>query len=84
MAYIDKIYGTREQRRELKRFIRRSRLPGHVRRAFYRNFYAVGSPVVCNLPTRLDRVLWRLPGLPAWVRERLVEQYGAEGPGGER
>ena len=33
MAAIDKIYGTRAQRRELKRLIRRSRLPGYRKRA---------------------------------------------------
>ena len=33
MAGIDRIYGTLEQRRELKRFIRRLRIPGYRKRA---------------------------------------------------
>ena len=75
MAGIDKIYGSREQRRELKRFIRRLRLPGHVKRAMYRCFYPAGYPALTNFPVWTDRLLWRQPALPAWVRERLAEQY---------
>ena len=77
MAAIDKIYGTREQRRELKRFIRRSRLPGYRKRALYRYFYPPSDAygALTNFPTRADRWLWRQPRLPEWARERLREQY---------
>ena len=85
MAAIDKIYGTLEQRRELKRFIRRLRIPGYRKRALYRNFYSIGNgAMLTSFTCEQDRFLWRQPGLPKWVRERLVEQYGAEGPGGGR
>ena len=80
MAGIDKIYGTPQQRRELKRFIRRLRLPGHIKRAFYRRFYPVGYGALTSFAGWMDRLLWRQGALPAWVRERLREQYnGAPG-----
>ena len=75
MAGIDKIYGSRERRRELKRFIRRLRLPGYVKRGMYRFFCPVGSPALTNFPVWADRLLWKQPTLPGWVRERLTEQY---------
>ena len=76
MAGIDKIYGTREQRRELKRFIRRLRIPGYRKRALYRNFYPVGNgAMLTSFTCEQDRFLWKQPGLPAWARERLAEQY---------
>ena len=76
MAGIDKIYGTRAQRRELKRFIRRSRLPGYRKRALYRYFYPPSDAcgALTNFPTWADRWLWRQPRLPEWARERLREQ----------
>ena len=78
MAGIDKIYGTLEQRRELKRFIRRLRIPGYRKRALYRYFYPPSDAYgpLTNFPTSVDRWLWWQPGLPAWARERLQEQYG--------
>ena len=76
MAGIDKIYGTREQRRELKRFVRRLRLPGYRKRALYRNFYSIGNgAMLTSFTCEQDRFLWRQEGLPAWVRDRLREQY---------
>ena len=79
MAGIDRIYGTCEQRRELKRFIRHLRLPGHVKRGMYRYFCPVGDGALANFPAWADRLLWRQPTLPAWVRERLTEQHGGRG-----
>lgn len=77
MAAIDKIYGTREQRRELKRFIRRLRLPGYRKRALYRYFYPPSDEygALTNFPTWADGLLWRQARLPEWVRERLNDQY---------
>ena len=76
MAGIDKIYGTLEQRRELKRFIRRLRIPGYRKRALYRNFYPVGNgAMLTSFTCEQDRFLWKQARLPAWVRERLAEQY---------
>lgn len=75
MAAIDKIYGTIEQRRELKRFIRRLRIPGHVRRAMFRRFYPVGYSALTNFPGWADRLLWKQKGLPKWVRDALEWQY---------
>ncbi len=77
VAAIDKIYGTREERRELKRFIRRSGLPGYRKRALYRYFYPPSDAYgpLTNFPTSVDRWLWRQAGLPLWVRERLKAQY---------
>ena len=75
MAAIDKIYGTRAQRRELKRYIRRLRLPGYVKRGIYRRFYPVGHPALTNLAVSQDRLLWKQPTLPPWVRERIEDQY---------
>ena len=76
MAAIDKIYGTRAQRRELKRLIRRSGLPGYRKRALYRSFYSIGNgAMLTSFTCEQDRFLWRQPGLPAWARERLAEQY---------
>jgi hypothetical protein len=75
MAGIDKIYGSREQRRELKRFIRRLRLPGNVKRRIYRCFYPPGFSALANFQCWIDRLLWKQPELPAWVRERLANQY---------
>ena len=46
MAAIDKIYGSRE----LKRFIRYLRLPGHNKRGMYRYFYPVGYDAMTNFP----------------------------------
>ena len=80
MAAIDKIYGTREQRRELKRFIRRSGLPGYRKRALYRYFYPPSDAYgpLTNFPAWADRWLWRQVGLPEWVRQRLREQYAGQ------
>ena len=76
MAGIDRIYGTLEQRRELKRFIRRLRIPGYRKRALYRSFYPIGNGAMLTSFTReQDRFLWQQPGLPKWVRERLAFQY---------
>ena len=76
MAGIDRIYGTLEQRRELKRFIRRLRIPGYHKRALYRNFYPIGNgAMLTSFTCAQDRFLWRQPGLPAWARERLEDQY---------
>lgn len=75
MAGIDKIYGSRQQRRELKRYIRRLRLPGHVKRALYRRFYPVGFSALTNFCGWMDRLLWKQKDLPDWVRERLAFQY---------
>ena len=75
MAAIDKIYGTREQRRELKRFIRHLRMPGYRKRALYRRFYPVGHPALTNFTAAQDRFLWRQAGLPAWARKQIEEQY---------
>ena len=76
MAGIDRIYGTLEQRRELKRFIRRLRIPGYRKRALYRRFYSIGNgATLTSFTCEQDRFLWRQPGLPKWVRERLAFQY---------
>lgn len=75
MAGIDKIYGTRAERRELKRFIRRLRLPGYVKRAMFRRFYPVGMSPITNLECWMDRLLWKQSALPWWVRERIEFQY---------
>ena len=76
MAGIDKIYGTREQRRELKRFIRRLRIPGYRKRALYRNFYSIGNGVMLTSFTcEHDRFLWKQARLPTWVRGRIAQQY---------
>lgn len=76
MAGIDKIYGTQTQRRELKRFIRRLRIPGYRKRALYRNFYPIGNgEMLTSFTCAQDRFLWRQSGLPAWARERIAEQY---------
>ena len=76
MASIDRIYGTLEQRRELKRFIRRLRIPGYQKRALYRNFYPIGNgKMLTSFTQEQDRFLWRRPGLPVWVRERIAAQY---------
>ena len=80
MAAIDKIYGTLEQRRELKRFIRRLRIPGYRKRALYRYFYPPSDAYgpLTNFPTWADRWLSRQAGLPEWVRERLREQRAGQ------
>ena len=75
MAGIEKIYGTPEQRRELKRFIRRLRLEGHVKRAMFRCFYPVGFSALTNFDCWMDRLLWKQPYLPAWVKARIQWQY---------
>ena len=79
MAAIDKIYGTREQRRELKRFLMR-----HRKRTWLKYLYPVksqrwtdGVAAISNFPTEIDHWLWRRCQL-AWVRERLAYQYGWE------
>ena len=76
MAGIDKIYGTLEQRRELKRFIRRLRIPGYRKRALYRYFYPPSDAYgpLTSFPAWADRLLWRQAELPDWVRARLAEQ----------
>lgn len=82
MAAIDKIYGTRAQRRELKRFIRRLRLPGYRKRLLYRYFHAPSDiyGALTNFPSWADRLLWRQPGLPEWVRKRMREQCSSLPP----
>lgn len=76
MAAIDKIYGTREQRRELKRF-----LMCHRKRAWLKYLYPVksqrwtdGVAAISNFPIEVDRWLWRHCGL-GWVKARLSDQY---------
>ena len=76
MAAIDKIYGTREQRRELKRFLMR-----HRKRTWLRYLYSVesqrwtsGTAAISNFPREVDRWLWKHCPL-AWVRESLAVQY---------
>lgn len=76
MAAIDKIYGTREQRRELKRFLMR-----HRKRAWLRYLYPVksqrwtnGVAAISAFPIEIDRWLWRHCGLE-WVQARLADQY---------
>ena len=80
MAGIDKIYGTRAQRRELKRLIRRSGLPGYRKRALYRYFYPPSDAhgPLTNFPVWADRWLWRQRGLPEWARQRLLEQCAGQ------
>lgn len=75
MAAIDKIYGSAAQRRELKRFIRALRLPGHVKRSFYRRFYPVGYSCLTCFYGWQDRLLYRHKALPGWVRSALEDQY---------
>lgn len=75
MAGIDKLYGTREQRRELKRFIRRLRLPGNVKRRLFRSFYPVGYTALTNFPQWADRILYKQPNLPIWARDAIRWQY---------
>lgn len=79
MAAIDKLYGTREQRAELKRFVRRLRLAGHLKRSIYRCFYSVGLSAdrhaLTHLEGWMDRLLWKQPNLPVWVREAIEFQY---------
>jgi len=75
MAGIDKIYGTREQRKELKRFIRCLRLPGNIKRAMYRSFYPAGYPALTIFPCWADRLLWKQSALPKWAREAIAFQY---------
>lgn len=79
MASIDKIYGTRKQRRELKRFLMR-----HRKRAWLKYMYPArsqqwtsGEAAIAMFPPVIDRWLWRHCTLP-FVRERLEEQYKAE------
>jgi hypothetical protein len=84
MAGIDKIYGTPQQRRELKRYIRRLRLPGYVKRGMFKRFYPVGFSPLTTFTCKMDRLLWKQPDLPWWVREALEFQYAGSpvGKGG--
>lgn len=79
MATIDKLYGTREQRRELKRFLMR-----HRKRAWLRYVYPVrsqqwanGEAAIACFPSFVDRWLWKNCTLQ-FVRDRLEEQYKAK------
>lgn len=78
MAAIDKLYGSREQRRELKRFLMR-----HRKRAWLRYVYPVrsqqwtsGEAAIAMFPASIDRWLRRHCTLP-FVVQRLNEQYGS-------
>lgn len=73
MAGIEKIYGTRAQRQELKRYLHKLRSERRLPCKPWRYFYPVyedGVMPVANFPARLDRWLWRQPDLPQWVRGR--------------
>jgi hypothetical protein len=90
MAAIEKIYATREQRRELKRFVRRLRLPGYVKRAIFRRFYSAkwvagykGAGAITILECWMDRLLWRQPALPGWAREAISFQHNGSPNDGE-
>lgn len=76
MAAIDKIYGSREERRELKRFIRRLRLPGYVKRSLFARFYPLpgGGAITC-FHIWQDQLLYKQPDLPGWARARIEDQY---------
>ena len=79
MAAIDKLYGSREQRRELKRFLMR-----HRKRAWLKYLYPArtlrpvdGVALIACFPSFVDRWLWKNCTLQ-FVRDRLEEQYKAE------
>lgn len=73
MAAIEKIYGSRAQRRELKAFLMR-----HGKRTWFRYFYPVNyesdNAPLTFFPREVDRWLKTHCLLP-WVQQRLREQY---------
>ena len=77
MAYIDKIYGNRAQRRELKAFLVRNK-----KRKWFKYFYPVCKThdvsALTNFPTHVDKWLWRHCDI-TWVRQALMKQYGEFG-----
>lgn len=85
MASIDRIYGTKAQRGELRAWCARNRKS--LLRAFYPwypewGLIAQREPAhefsLANFDAKQDRYLMRYCPLP-WVRARLREQYGASG-----
>ena len=77
MAYIDKIYGTYDQWVELFYWVSQKR-PRYCK-YFYPTPPIDSEGPITNLPRQADIWLWAKCEIP-WVRERLKEQYGPEGP----
>jgi len=75
MAGIDKIYGTYEDREELKKWLKHNKpsyLPFLITNGVY--IYPDNTRAIARFGTQQDRWLWRNCPLPL-VRERLAEQY---------
>lgn len=80
MAGIDKIVGTRAQYLELKDWLRENE-PWFPWRIAEEDRYENDTQLltISNFSTVEDFYLWHLCPIP-WVKARLIEQYGPEGP----
>lgn len=80
MAAIDKIMGTRAQYHELRDWLREAE-PWFRWRIAEEDLYENDEQIltISNFSTVEDFYLWHRCPIP-WVRERLKDQYGPEGP----